>query len=226
MRALDLLLLVVATASSDPPTVTEYAAAWARTIGLGRSPSALGSVSKAWRRLEDRKLIRRYRDGRKAGIELLKEDGSGDPYHTPGKKRELFFKIPFEYWRQGLDRELSLAGKAALLIALERPDGFPLPAERGPAWYGLSADTIQHGLKELRRRGLLNVDVDWRKEPLSQLGYTEERLYTLAPPFGPKDRLSKAARRRLAEREKALEKDVLRTPIVSEPQRRGRRTGP
>ena len=33
-----------------------------------------------------------------------------------------------------------------LLIALSLRPGFPLPYERGPAWYGLSADSTEKGL--------------------------------------------------------------------------------
>ena len=31
---------------------------------------------------------------------------------------------------------------------------FVLPAERGPQWYGISADTIDRGLRQLRNEGL------------------------------------------------------------------------
>ena len=193
-RALDLYLLGLAVASKEPHDVSEYAAVWARAMDLGPSASANTAVSKAWRRIEQRKLVHRHRDGRRSCVTFLKEDGSGEDYLHPGTNRELYFQLHFAYWRDEWHRRLSLPAKAMLLIALERPDGFDLPAERVPEWYGLSADTAQHGLAELREQGLVTIDIDWKKAALSPLGYAEERLHTLAPPFGPHGRLSARSR--------------------------------
>jgi hypothetical protein len=173
-------------------------------VGLGggeRSGSA--AVSKAWRRLEDKHhLVRRDRRGRLAKIVALREDGSGKPYVVPtgGSWNDRYFKIPFEYW---LDEDqwhstLSLRGKAALLIALSLPSTFTLPAERAPAWYGVSADTIERGLRELADRGALSRSLKVRKAPLSPAGKTRVAEYTRLGSFAPSGKPSPARQRLVA----------------------------
>jgi DNA-binding transcriptional ArsR family regulator len=194
-RGLDLYLLILAIASSsDPYSVKFPAPAWARTIGMdGDSSNALSAVSKALRRLKDHQLITTDRVGRESRITLLNEDGHGDPYIRPATADDRYFKLPYEYWTQRWHLKLSLRAKVALLIALSLKDGFQLPAERGPDWYGISADTLQRGLTELVEKDLLEFDDHVRVEPLSAIGTTVEREYSLLPPFGV-DPLKKAAR--------------------------------
>jgi hypothetical protein len=74
-------------------------------------------------------------------------------------RNERYFKIPFGYWldAEGWHTTLSLRGKAALLIALSLPSPFILPTERAPAWYGISADTLERGLYELTARGVCST---------------------------------------------------------------------
>lgn len=75
-RALDLYLLFHATASADPFDVVLPAGVWARAIGLSAtSTSARSAVSKAWRRQEDLRLIRRERSGNFSRVVLLDESG-------------------------------------------------------------------------------------------------------------------------------------------------------
>lgn len=185
-RALDLYLLVLAIAtSSEPYTASLPAATWARMLGLSDSDNAKQAVSKTLRRLVDHKLIARDgREGRQARFVLLNEAGDGSTYTRPTTAADRWLPLPYSYWSGGWHRTLSLPGKVALLIALSLNDGFPLPGERGPAWYGISADTVQRGLAELVDRSLLEVDSQLRLEPLSATGYTEERHYTLIGPFG------------------------------------------
>ena len=185
-RALDLYLLVMAIASSSTPYAASLpSAAWARMLGLSDSANAKQAVSKTFRRLIDRALIDRAgREGRQARFALLNEAGDGTTYTRPTTAADRWLQLPYIYWTGGWHQQLSLPGKVALLIALSLKDGFPLPADRGPAWYGISADTIQRGLAELVDRGLLDVDAQVRREPLSATGYTEDRRYSLAGPFG------------------------------------------
>ncbi len=79
-----------------------------------------------------------------------------------------------------------------LVIALSNLDHFPLPAERGPQYYGISADTLQRGARSLRKFGLLETELKRIKAPLAPEGYTYENRYTLKPPFGPKGKMSLA----------------------------------
>jgi hypothetical protein len=189
-RALDLYLLFRAVASARDWAVTESSQLWARALDLGTDASAGAAISKTWKRLEDLGLVERARRGRWASVKPLREDGSGAKYDRPrGKGRaDRYFQIPFAYWTapEGWHRRLTLPGKAMLLVALSRPAGFILPAEKALAWYGLSEDTAERGFRELRHADLLSVRPQYDVAPLAPAGYTEHRRYTLEPPFGPK----------------------------------------
>ena len=196
-RALDLLLLGHAVASAPPYDITEAADVWCRTLDLGRSDSARTTVSKAFGRLDKvHHLVSRQRDGRRLRVILLAADGSGEPYEHPGDEPDgRYLTIPFAYWEQGWHRRLSLPGKAFLLIGLSLADGFNLPAEKGPAWYGIAPDTIERGVADLLKHDLVDVRRMAKKAPLAPEGYTIENRYTLRPPFGPRGVLAKGAPR-------------------------------
>lgn len=186
-RALDLYLLYRSVTSSGDYDVTLGAGVWARALGLSDSPSALSAVSKASRRLDRLKLIARSRDGSRAKITVLDESGTGDPYTHPGSARgQRYLKLPHAYWTDAWDLKLNLAAKAVLLIALSLDDGFVLPAERAPDWYGISADTAQRGLATLRDHGLLDLNVTSKPAPLAPAGFAVVHEYTLQAPFGPR----------------------------------------
>lgn len=184
-RALDLYLLAHAAASSDPWDVVLAADTWGRMLGLSATASARSAVSKAFRRVESISLIARERAGSRSRVTLLDEGGHGDPYEHPAPSRQPYLKLPHAYWADDWHLKLRLPGKTMLLIALSLDDDFALPMEKGPDWYGISADTVQRGFDELRRHGLVEVDVRYKTAPLSPLGYTDDRHYTLKAPFGP-----------------------------------------
>jgi len=128
-------------------------------------------------------------------VTLLREDGSGAPYAHPGEgsgsgKRDPYLQLPFAYWLDGYYDRLQLPAKAMLLIALSLPRRFPLPAERAPDWYGISASTAERGLRELRNEGLLRTEREAKSAPLAPEGYTLVNFYTLNPPFEPHGRRS------------------------------------
>jgi hypothetical protein len=188
-RGLDLYLVLHAIASGEPYDTKMPAAVWARVLGLSESASARSAVSKTLGRLEhDYQLIRRSREGNEIRIMLLDEDGSGADYTRPTGQtiEDRYLQLPHSYWAQGWHLRLSLRAKVVLMIGLSLDDGFPLPAERGPDWYGLSADTLQRGLAELQQAGLLDVDQRFEKATLSATGWIEVRRYTLSAPFGPR----------------------------------------
>jgi hypothetical protein len=197
--ALDLYLLHRVRSSSAPFDVATHSAVWARAAGIGiGDDTGSAAVSKVWRRLEEKyRLIRRERRGRLAKIIALREDGSGKPYEIPTGRtwNDRYFKIPFAYWldEQRWYSTLSLRGKAGLLIALSLPSPFILPAERAPAWYGISADTLERGLRELTDRGALGRVLKVRKAPLAPAGKTRvaeyDRLGSFAPPARASQRL-------------------------------------
>lgn len=185
-RALKLWLLLMAGASSNPWDVTLSARVWARAAGVDEP----AGISKVWRRLHDLRLIKRARSGRKAAITPLKEDGSGEDYTHPYVERERYFQLPYAFWtaEQRWYRTLDLAETAVLLIALTLGDSFLLPSDKAKSWYGISADTVERGLRGLQGYGLLSTRKGYKEAPLSPLGYTLERRYTLQPPFGPQNK--------------------------------------
>jgi len=192
-RGLLLYLLAMTRATrSDPWDVTLPSAVWARALGvpLPTSRSATSSISKAWLRIERRRLIRRSRSRRMARIELLREDGSGGDYSHPGQEGR-YFRLPTALWLSGPPdggsrwfEVLDLPALVMLLVSSTLKAGFAMPAERAPEWYGFSADTAQRGFVSLRERGILNVRRQYRTAPLSALGYTYVNRYTLEKPFG------------------------------------------
>ena len=199
--ALLLYFLALTKASKEPWDVSHHSAVWARALGLPEPTGlvARGRISKAWTRLVDRKLIVRTRRNRLAELTLLCEDGSGDPYTRPGSG---FINISHALWTEG-PVPAEEAGTAApkrwfelltlpeltfLIIGLSNRKGFSLPVERGPDYYGISADTLYRGSTGLRRHQLLDIQKHRITAPLAPEGFTFENLYTLRPPFEPRER--------------------------------------
>ena len=180
-RGLDLYLIVLAQASAGEFDVTHPAAVWARALGIeGENPRI--AVSKAMGRLLAYELIKRDRVGRRAHIKLLREDGSGQAYEHPAESRDKYLQLPHGYWEGAWHKELSLAAKAGLLIALSLPPEFFLVIESGPSRFGVSADTLERGLSELQRKGLLSRRSIYKPDPLTDLGYRTEFRYWLREP--------------------------------------------
>jgi hypothetical protein len=196
-RALDAYLFVHALASAEPWNCDYPAGTWVRALGLGSSAtpaSARGAVSKVMKRLEDRNLAKRGRSGRRASVTLLREDGSGEPYEHPHRAgSDRWLQLPYAYWLEGHALALSLPAKAMLLVALSLPDGFYLPSERADDWYGISPDSADRGLRELRKAAVLDTDRQWIKNQRSDTGWTEHWTYTLAGPFSSSARHAAAA---------------------------------
>jgi len=164
-------------------------------------------------RLERHGLVTRKRSRRLADVYLLREDGLGGTYTSPGEVRDRYIRVPLSLWREG-PREakrwyqvLTLPELAILLIGRSLSDGFRLPFEMGPEWYGISADTVARGIAGLREHGVLRMDQTFKKAPLSPVGYTAEHRYTLLEPFGPVGR--KAPNRNVQEARKK------RAPIIA-----------
>ena len=188
-RALDQYLLLHAGASAEPWDVTQPAMSWARMMRMEDKTSSEVAVSRNWRWLEAKGLVKTKRSGRLIAVYLLAEDGSGREYTRPRGREEGsehgYFNLPFEYFRQRWDGELSLASKATLLICLAQAPTFDLPTERAAGWYGISADTLQRGLDELRSLGLLQSWGRTKKAPRTRRGWTTVNYYRLGGPFSP-----------------------------------------
>lgn len=190
--ALDLWLLARAVTSGEGHDVALAAQTWARALEGCRSTISTPGVSKALSRLEGRRLITRGRSGRWSKVTVLREDGSGAPYTHPGDNSaakpddegsSMYFQLPYEYWLDGWCAVLTLPEKAMLLISLSLADGFYLPVEKVPQWYGFSADSAQRGLAGLVRHGLLDRKRVTKKAPLAPSGLATENHFTVLPPF-------------------------------------------
>lgn len=193
LRGLQALLFLLGLISSSDEergwSSTLPIQVWARAFGTtvnANQESASTAVSKVLARLEKRGLVQRTRVGRSRNVRvtLLREDGSGDPYTRPGKgNADRFLKLPHAYWTDGWWERLDLPATAMLLVALHEPDGFVLPTDRVPEWYGWSADTAERGFAKLVEKGALAKAGHWVKAPLSPSGKTWTNRYYLRLPF-------------------------------------------
>lgn len=188
---LALLLLLSIISNGDGPRGWTYSLSrrvWARALGFTESASlqsADAAVTRAFKTLDDLRLIKRHKQqgSRNVTVTLLYPDGSGENYTRPGKgNKDRFFKLPFAFWDEELDKKLSLPGLAMLLVCLHEKDGFELPTSRMSQWYGFSEDTAERGFKELRDRGIIEVEKAFKKAPLSPTGLTEINKYHLIWP--------------------------------------------
>jgi DNA-binding transcriptional ArsR family regulator len=191
-RSLDIFLLAHMITSSDKKTgafdVTEWSQTWARAIGIYDGATGASAVSRVWRRLEDDGLITRKRGSlRRTTVTVLREDGSGQPYTRPtGAKNDPYFKLPFSYWNDTTPwhRELTLNGKAVLLISLSREPIFYLVHRQAATRYGVSEETIRRGLNELLDHKILTIREErYIPSTQSQTGWTLRTYYRLEGPF-------------------------------------------
>ena len=150
---------------------------------MSQTVSSETTIGRNWTWLEQHQLVRTERDRRVRKVFLLMEDGSGQPFERATGHARGFFKLPYEYFTQRWHLELKLAGKATLLICLAQAPTFTLPTEHAAGWYGVSADTLQRGLDELRELGLLKVWSRAKKAPRTRYGFTVQNHYALQGPF-------------------------------------------
>lgn len=84
-------------------------------------------------------------------------------------------RLPTAFWLEGWHAKLRLPGLAMLLIMLQatgKKPTFEMAAEKGPAWYGLSADTVERGYYELRQHGLLSEYTQRKSAARAPEGFT------------------------------------------------------
>lgn len=181
--ALDAYLLITALASSSEPYDTWFpSSTWAQIARLdvyAEDKAAKARWAKLVTKLERARLVARKRRGNKMNYVLLHESGNGEPYTRPTKGvHGYWFSIPHVYWTAGFDKELTLVEKVMLFISLDQPDGFRLPADRAPAWYGISESTARRGLQALVARGILHRDSAQTVDPKSPTGWKTVLRYT------------------------------------------------
>lgn len=182
--ALDLLLFAhTVWPLSEGLPIRATTRQWMTAMAIAENAESRSTFSRSWRWLESRRLVRIHSRGRNRGIEILKEDGSGEAWVTPGVVKDSYFRLSNAYWTGGFARDLSLPGKAVLLIGLSRQsreqEFFELPLQRGSGWYGISPSTVQRGLKELRDIDLLRRWVEERRTSASPTGRTYDQRFDL-----------------------------------------------
>lgn len=169
-------------ATSEPHNIEDVpASAWARAFGLDRySTAGAKRVLDATTWLTDHQLMRSARTrGAPAKLQLLREDGSGDPYHRPwwGHERDeherlpipdedLYFQIPKEFWEAGWVSVLSGPAVMCLCIHLAATWGWKANgyAERTSKEDDRPARLKWHHFTEAERRDRFTVSEDtWRR---------------------------------------------------------------
>lgn len=190
---LELVLLVhCVTARADWGT-TQRSETWARAAGISFSTdgTASAAVSRHLHKLKALNLVRTAPDGRMTRITKLLENGFGSPYTLPsgdgkGSRKDIYFKVPFEYWEQGYYRSLSMRAKAMLLIFMSmRRRSFVLRQDKEFAsWYGISPSTVGRGITELKAKGLLYPYLSEQYlDGRSVLGQSARERWALDAPF-------------------------------------------
>jgi len=158
-------------------------------LDLGDSKSAEQRLSRTLTRLiEKHNLIRRTKTRLGVKVQLLKEDGSGAKYSPPsGGKKDPYFQLPLEYWLADHYITLRTPGKAMLLVALGEMGEFSLPVAQVNNWYGLSQETANRGLDELKARVLICSHSRFAKAPLHPAGRRRLKLWRLLAPYARKE---------------------------------------
>lgn len=199
-RPLDLLLTVHALQpilDGSPLPI----GAWARLLRCSDR-----TVRTALGYLEEGGLLRTSGKPSLPEITLLRENGDGSPWTDAPDRSDGsrgFFTLPFDYWTAGTIDDLSLPGKAMLLIILKETQDptakrktFVMALERAKDWYGISERTAERGLLQLRQAGLLGEKRQLVPDARHPLGRREEWHRVLTDPYGTAHReaLRKAAR--------------------------------
>ena len=192
-KALDLLLLLYMVTSGGDFGAVERAETWSRAIGLSfqYDGSAGSAVSRLWNRLAEHNLVRRGTRGRLAKVTKLLEDGSGQPYTTPsgserGPRKDVYFRIPFQYWRDELYKQLDMPGKVMLLIGMSlRAANFSLPQTATFAgYYGISEATLRRGITKLVEKEILTTTgSETYATNETATGYGTRTRYAFSPPY-------------------------------------------
>jgi hypothetical protein len=183
--ALQLYLLLHCRARSEPWDAAFPAATWARMLDKTNT-GAEGTVSRSWRWLEDHQLVRTERYKRMVRAYLLNEDGGGEDY----TRSRDFFYFPLAFFREGWHTRLGLAGTSVLLICLDKSrysPWFQLRTEPQSSWYGISPDTLQRGLDELREASLVEIHPRKVRDSKARFGTTTINEYLLLGSFANPD---------------------------------------
>lgn len=206
-RPLDLLLLLHALQPILEGTPLPLAT-WAHILSV-KSPVDATAVTRAIDTLQRMRLVVREDDTRAPVLRLLREDSSLEPWHKPGAQDEEgpgYFVLPHAYWDAGLAENLTLPGKAMLLIVLAETQNptkpaFSMAVDKAQGWYGISERTAERGYRELDGTGLLLTKIQRISDARHPAGRREKYWRAMKGPFSTdgrarlQQRATKAARR-------------------------------
>lgn len=173
-------------------------AVWARLMSCGSSPCSTTAVTRAFDTLcsDKFKLAQRIEGGRVPVYVPLMEDGRGEHWTRPGidaEKGPGYFTLPHAYWTDGWAENLTMPGKAMLLILLAETQSpakttFNMAVERAQEWYGISERTAERGYTELSKFGLMHSHIQKIADPKHPAGRREVYHRALDRPFRTPDR--------------------------------------
>ncbi len=171
---LKLYLSMLWLASGPPHDTTHPAYSWARLLGLD-DPDGNGKrrVLDAIDWLDANAFLeRRSTPGKPATVRLLSDSGTGEPYTKPAGTvggRPTYRKLEPTWWTNGWLATLSGAAVTIFLAYRNAAGNMRGP----PPWitpsvtknrYGMSNDTRQKGLRELRDWGLITAHRSRQRE--------------------------------------------------------------
>lgn len=173
---LKLYLGLIRRSSAKPYDSALSARRWAALLDLDDvAHRGARRVNDAIRRLEELRLIEvEANRGGASRITLLREDGSGAPYHPPSERKpsqksrrakqqegERYLQMPDRLW-EGYIQRMAAPGLAMLLILLAEPDsardGMWWSTQNFPDWYCITSSMRTSGTQELERLSLLRVE--------------------------------------------------------------------
>ncbi|MDO3403429.1 hypothetical protein QWI29_25575 [Mycolicibacterium neoaurum] len=168
---------------------------WARLLST-KSQCTPSAATKAFTTLVDLGLVSRTHEGQAPVLRPLHE-GTGEAWTRPGEDDQEggpgYFTLPHTYWTMGYADQLTLPGKAMLLIMLaetQQPTKkhFAMAVSQAKDWYGISERTAERGYRELNNAGLLLVKIQKVPDAKHPVGRREVWHRALGSPFGTMDR--------------------------------------
>lgn len=195
--AFDAYLLTHALASASAPYDTKWPIEnWVQVTRYDQASPVLDKQRQAWgrgaRTLERHRLVKRHHRRHYVHLELLDESGSGAEYTRPrGEPHQgTWFNLPYLYWLDRYDENLSFSAKRMLLVVLDQKDVFRLPVERASLWYGVSKDAAADGLNELFDVGIIERESGWVPSARSKSTWRQVVDYTAVGPWSNESRRS------------------------------------
>lgn len=164
VRALDLYLLLLQRFDGNPEgKVTIHDETMRESLGLGKFPTWQISLRGVLRRLERKYGLITASAGRERIVWLRAPGRPSEPYQAP---RDATVRVPAGYWEWGWHRTLTLPGKVMYLLGQH----YAAVSPSAPVWFrslewlgathGFSNEFAQRGLRELRRRNLVDAQAD------------------------------------------------------------------